>query len=735
MNGGDIVKFFSLLRVEIGRLLCRRLTWWFLLLTVASPFMGLFFYCPIKGSVTGTYLGNPVLAGALIGAVLFALLTALELDRIYRTHTNLLIEAMTTPMIASLCKTLSILFVVGLAQAIMLAVWLPFSIVKIGAVFRLWRYFSVYLSVLLPAMIFAVFFTACVYQIVQRLDLTIILDGAFVVFSMTIWSEDWLLRWVNPAISYLSDDFSIARTLQSVLYNRLFWLLLLSGFWCFSFLCVRRYGKNVIGSFRRNFRRLALPIFAIIFFAVGKVVYAEQPFVDHSKAELDNPDFYNINYNDFVTYSKIHVDAKPNFLTGSHFGICTIPLRNESGMTQTISFWLNPGYQVSKVTVNKIDVPFRSLDNDEQNQNTIEIDLPADKELELVMEYGGFPKEWNILSTMQGSAIQISQEGMVLANQDFSPIPRDIVDGTDTLSPFTATIALPAKMNLVAFGNATTTRIDKNADGTVNWKVEDVGGSTIIYAGDYVSQSMKAAGIQIEFLYSEKHQRIMEEYNVKQVLTDVFDYCTTHYGALSFYEDGKLKLIETGNGGGYAGNGASVMGEDSFSEEGFRDPMKGTGGREVLAHEIVHQWWGLGNMFDSSDLSDPWSSEGLTVYTTYRMMKERHGAAYAQQNYIDKWQEQVDGYYQNFYVQHPEFLDDLPEKYQIDMKNSITNMRQYCEMPLKIWKAEQLVGGEAKMDEILRELFTREIDYSYPYLTFQNFLDACGLTEEDLNLD
>ena len=61
-------------------------------------------------------------------------------------------------------------------------------------------------------------------------------------------------------------------------------------------------------------------------------------------------------------------------------------------------------------------------------------------------------------------------------------------------------------------------------------------------------------------------------------------------------------------------------------------------------------------------------------------------------------------------------------------------MRRYSEMPLKILKAEQLVGGEEAMDRILRGLFNRELDPMYPYLTYQDFLNACGLTEEDLDL-
>ncbi|MBS6235483.1 MAG: hypothetical protein KH615_06095, partial [Clostridiales bacterium] len=95
---------------------------------------------------------------------------------------------------------------------------------------------------------------------------------------------------------------------------------------------------------------------------------------------------------------------------------------------------------------------------------------------------------------------------------------------------------------------------------------------------------------------------------------------------------------------------------------------------------------------------------------------------------------QVDDYYQNFYVRHPEYLEQLPEQYRADIANSLSQVRQYCEMPLKILKAEQLVGGEEAMDAILAKLFTRQLDPTYPYLTYQDFLSACALTEEDLNL-
>ena len=139
-------------------------------------------------------------------------------------------------------------------------------------------------------------------------------------------------------------------------------------------------------------------------------------------------------------------------------------------------------------------------------------------------------------------------------------------------------------------------------------------------------------------------------------------------------------------------------------------------------------------MFDTVDPTSPWSAEGLTVYTTYRFVKELYGADYAQKHYVGQWRQAVDGYYLSFYVRHPDYLERLPEDKQLEITNALTYVRQYCVMPLKILKAEQLVGGEGAMDQILRGLFNRELDPAYPYLTYQDFLDACGLTEEALDL-
>ena len=292
-------------------------------------------------------------------------------------------------------------------------------------------------------------------------------------------------------------------------------------------------------------------------------------------------------------------------------------------------------------------------------------------------------------------------------------------------------------MIAIPFGPESARVIETHDDGTATWRYEDTGSGGILYAGDYIKEEISVAGISVEFYYGRKHQEIMEAAQAANAVRAVIEYCTEHYGSLSFAEsNGTLKLVQSRViGGGYATGGASTLDELDFTAKNLNNGEKGTIPGEVMIHELVHQWWGLGNMFYSEDPADPWSSEGLTTYTTYRIVKELYGASYAQEHYVDQWQSVVDDYYLNFYVRYPNYLKTLPEEEQLVITNSLSSVRQYNEMPLKILKAEELVGGEAAMDQILFQLFNRDIDPAAPYLSFEDFLTACGLEEEDLNLD
>ena len=93
------------------------------------------------------------------------------------------------------------------------------------------------------------------------------------------------------------------------------------------------------------------------------------------------------------------------------------------------------------------------------NRKTIEVDLPNDAEIELVLDFGGFPTEWNITTLMQGSA-EIGKDYIYLRNADFSPAPDNFTVNRETFV-LTADIELPEGMIPVLFGTGTSEKVHK----------------------------------------------------------------------------------------------------------------------------------------------------------------------------------------------------------------------------------------------------------------------------------
>ncbi len=84
-------------------------------------------------------------------------------------------------------------------------------------------------------------------------------------------------------------------------------------------------------------------------------------------------------------------------------------------------------------------------------------------------------------------------------------------------------------------------------------------------------------------------------------------YCTEHYGMRAFPEDRPFKIIQTTEFlfGGFAKQNISVISEASFTANNLSNPERASGA-EVLAHEIIHQWWGLGaQLMDPEDPIGP----------------------------------------------------------------------------------------------------------------------------------
>ena len=726
------MKTMRLFPLELRRLLQSRLTWLILLLTVLSPVLGLVLYKPATSTtMLSMYLANPAITGGVAGAILFGLLAIFGLDRARRSRVDILTDAVVSPLTTALTRLLALLTAAVLTAGLTMLVWLPISAGLIGSVFTGANYVLAYLLLMGLALPLGILAAAAAYQFTRRADLSIVLFIAFCALSLTVWADDWQLCWLNPCVWALSDDFSNFRVFRSVAWMRLAWLTALAGVWTVSYLCIRQYGKGIFGSLARSVRRVYRPAVALALLACSGTAYAAQPFIDNSNPDLTVMSFYEIPYAEGVTFVRRTAQVFPDTDAGTVTGRASYQFQNTSGQEQSISFGINPGYTISNVKANGVGVPFTVSGYQEYNEALLEVTIPAEEEVELTMEYGGFPQE--SMPTMQGGK-ELSSEYLCLENSALSPRVMNVLPG-EAGYPTTIEITLPASMIAIPFSSSEAEVISENTDGTRTWRYEANSAGGILYAGDYICEQIEAGGMTIEFYYGRKHQAVMAEAGAVDAVKAVVDYCTEHYGKLSYGTGDTLKLIQSRvAGGGYAVDGASLLDEADFTAANLGDVQKGGGAGEVMIHELVHQWWGLGNMFDTVDSTSPWSAEGLTVYTTYRIVKELYGEDYAREHYVDQWQQAVDDYYLNYYVRHPEYLEMLPENEQLAISNSLSQVRQYNEMPLKILKAEQLVGGEDAMDQILYNLFNRELDPAYPYLTCQDFLDACHLTEEDLNL-
>ena len=727
------MKAIRLFLLELGRMLRSRLTWLVILLVVVSPAAGLVLYTPADAeTMRSMYLANPALAGGVIGGILFGLLTVFELDRAARSRVDMLLDAAVSPHTMALVRLMALFAAAALAAVLAMLAWLPVSLRLIGTVFDGTEYGLAYLLLMGLALPLAILAAASAYQITRRTDLSLVLFAAFAALSLTVWADDWQLCWLNPCVWAMSDDFTNFRLFRSVAYMRLTWLGILAGVWGISYLCIRCYGKGLPGSLRRGARRAYRPAIALLLLVCSGTAYAAQPFYDHSNPDLNAAQLYELDYAQGVAFLDRTIQLTPDTRAGTVTGRAVYRFQNTSGQEWTACFGVDPGYDLT-ASVGGEAVPAVRTGYEESNMALWEIAVPGNAQVELVLEYGGFPRDWNISSTAQGDP-EISEKYLCLENQRLFPYLLNVLPGEEGY-PTTVEITLPASMLAIPFGASEAEVVAEHENGTRTWRYTSSSSGGILYAGDYIREDIEAGGITVEFYYGRKHQAVMEAAGAADAVKTVVDYCTEHYGMLSFGTGKTLKLTQSRvAGGGYAADGASLLDEADFTTANLGDTGKGAAPGETFIHELVHQWWGLGNMFDTPAEDSPWSAEGLTVYTTYRIVKELYGEAYAREHYVDQWQQAVDDYYLNFYVRNPEYLERLPEEERLTISNSLSGVRQYSEMPLKILKAEELVGGEAAMDQILRGLFNREIDPAYPFLSYQDFLEACHLTEEDLEL-
>lgn len=737
------MNFFHILYVELKRLLLSKVTWLVVMCTICMPLLGYQFYTPVTIITSfSSKLANPVLAGGLGGAFCFAVYTLYEYDRIKKYQCEVLMDSIASPIILSCAKCISLLLLAVLSWLCCICFYLPITMIELGNAFVLREFLSAYTLMMLPSLWMGTLASAALYQLFKRVDLSFISFTALALFSMSKWCSDlYLMRWINPMVTVFSNDFNNEIFYRLAGYSRLLWLSLFLAAYIFSLICIRNHGKGLLGSIKINLNKFYLPLLSVCLICTsGYLVYAE-PYIDKAALVKENHQitgdgmsyvFSNEEENEYpdITVWKQNVKLEINAEAGSVEGRAHYQLVNQTGEKQRITINAFTGYQISKVVANGQVINCEDLQIElESNRHPFIIELPEDKEIDLEIMYNGSPKFSNASrATMMGYEITSNYLFMnklsILPELQLNYDPECTINGEFTM---------PANFEPVISGTLPT--LLDEGESSKTWGVENVTGRIRIIAGEYVKLEIKASPFPVYFYYSKRHQGEFEDIDIEKVLADTILYCTEKFGPLPFDEAYPLNIIMISAHfmGGAANGNFSFMGETFFSKENLSDPNKGASAAEVIAHEIIHQWWGNHCYLADMENTD-WSSEGMTVYTTYRMMKNKYGEAYVDEHYVQHWLSSLAAMEENYFLRNPEMQKLLPDKYLMNLEALIFEVSNYNKVPLQLLKAEKLLG-EGKMDKILADLFVNGGTEMPPYVTWQDFLDACGLKETELILD
>ena len=727
------MSFFSLVRVEINRIFRAQSTWIITILTAASPLFGFTVFRINEVQTAGTQLIiNPLITGTVGSCVLFALFTLFELDKINKYQVSALTDTIVSGITLHIAKMAAIFSVSIFAEFLTIVIYLPYTMIKMETFYDPKLYVSAYLIFMMPALWLGSLFAAVFYQIFRRVDISFLAVAACILLSFNFFSSgEFLLSWVIMNIPVFSDGFGNSRLLKMGLYNRLFWLMFLTGTWVISLLCTRKYEKGIFGSLVYNSKKWYLPLWGALFLLLSINHYRNQPFFNNAPLEIDwsgVDSVYEINAG--LNILSATAQVRPNFMKGSLLGeiiyVFGTPNSGEDSSSGIKRMNINSGYSIYNMTTDGNPVLFTDLANDQFFTKNIEFYIPYGTK-KLKIEYGGYPMLWGA-SKLGLLGAEISRHNVELRMSSLIPDLR--LNNTNVAVHIVLPdnfIPLPSSLNVMV-----SEPID-NGNGTKTWIITHPSVDyTEIFAADYLSKTIYAGSISVEFFYHRNFHSLLEEHGIDEVLIDVFNFCIERFGPLHFLKDNYLRLIMTSayNFGGGAVQGLSDMSETTFSIYSLTDPLKGATGMEILAHEIIHQWWGLNRVvWDDYDDFPAWTAEGLTVYSTYRLYKEKYGEEYGRIHYVEKWKQAVEEMNRNFYRRHSEYLNILPEHFTDRIRVGEQQVLRYSLMPLMIYRAAELVGGDEAMDKIL---FSLAQSNNYEVLTFQEFLDTCGLTGEDL---
>ena len=743
-----MIQTIKLIKVELRRLLMSRKTYILMAINILIIGMGYIEYtreiCSYlfldSGASTVDNVIIPYAFGTLAGSLIWGISLLIDSDRIKKNRVKDIMSAFTDEKKLSLARILSYSVIVGLTLAISLIIYMPLCSKRMDYLFDYESYFVYPVIFYIPGMLITFFLCEAVYKLSENLSVSIIIFFVLTAAQLMPLFSNEFFAWNIPVYSAVSDSFGSPAVIRLQGYTRILIIVAVILLWETGCLFIRKYGKNAFRSFLIRIKQPVALIKPVFFLAIMLVMIIKQPFVVNSPiVSLDDYNFYVDNKDGEAYYARDKRTLSFNTFLGTMKGEDEILLSKVED--EDLTFFLGCGLELKSATLDEEPLDFTSFYDDKDLSDVYFgikkyiVKNPEKKTGTLKLTYAGYPAA-SRSEFSSGMSIPYSRIGKksIEINWDHMGPRYPFLVGPDVI----LYVNVPADHTPLIEADEMK-REKENDDGTVCWKADYVTGNLV--SGSYNSDKVSYSKEDVYFKYSSKYADTVKSNDLDAAICDVFEYCDKHIGEIDKYSDGievpDIKIIQTSaeNGSGYAGNGVVAMSEDFMSPSTLKDSKAGTNMNETFMHEIIHLYWGdLGLKFEDDGL---WSAEGLTVFTTYRIVKEKYGELYAEKYYVDKWKQDVKHLNNNFYYRHPEYLDKLPDSYRAGIETSVSSLKKYSLMPLMLLKAEEKLGGEKEMDKVLQELYSKHIEYQElgTGCTMQDFLDIAGLTEEDLEIE
>ena len=687
-------------------------------------------------SGTNEYIYRPFVIGTLTGSVLWGIFYLILTSKVKKNGTKEMIAAFMDERKHSLTRVLAFILLMIIETIICMAVLLPICMKKMDYLFSLKVYITYPLILMLPGLIMTVFVLEGLYRIFENTGVSLFIFALLTGVRFTsFFVRSPFTSWNFPQEYEVSDTVGSPGTVRIQIYTRIILLFISIGIWSLSVLFTRKYQYGPVKSFIVSLRkplRLTVPVITI---AIAVTMIVRQPFIDNGPIVVFDNSFFEMSEELTAKCSDVEKDFYFDTTKGTVKGTYKL---NITELAKTdLEIHHNSGLKIKKLTFNGEDVDHTTeYKKDNANMTSMSFvysrfHLPENSKGELICEFEGYPTQSKTFYKQEGYSCALRSVG-----RDYIYMQFDII-GMYGIAANPQNIKVyfnaPADHNPIKDGYEMK-KIGDNDDGTVRWMTNDEYGGVMSASNKIIDIDYDKADVKLE--YNTKNDVAVKDNKLDKAVTDVLDYCDEHIGELDSDEAGRvsIELVSSELGGGFAAGGNAVIDESVLSADNLSDSKDGANSNEVFMHEIVHLFLGdLGLSFEDDGL---WSCEGMTVYTTYRIVKEKYGELYANKYYVDVWKNTIKKQNNNFYLRHPEYLDKLPENFKAGILNSIKTDNKYCRMPLMLLKAEEKLGEE-KMDEVIKELYSRKEEYllNGTSCTYQDFLETAGLSKEDMELE